>query len=89
MAKKAKKKAAKKAAKKTASKAKRATKRKAGGKKRKAGKKHKSGHAGHPSVAKPTFGGKKYDCYGKRVRTGKGKKTAPRVFCARVEAAAA
>jgi hypothetical protein len=33
------------------------------------------------TVAKPQFAGRSYTCSGKRVRTGKGKKKAPRVFC--------
>lgn len=32
-----------------------------------------------------TFGGKKKDCYGKTVRTGRGNKRAARVYCANAE----
>ena len=32
-------------------------------------------------VAHPKYAGQTYDCYGKKVRTGKGKKRAKRVFC--------
>ena len=37
------------------------------------------------SVAKPTYHGKKYDCYGKMVRTKKGgSKNSPRVYCGKL-----
>ena len=46
-------------------------------------KRRKSSKRRGRSVAHPTFAGRKYDCRGKRVRTGKGRKKSPRVFCAK------
>lgn len=34
-------------------------------------------------VAHPTYAGIRYDCYGKRVKAGKGRKKVARVFCAK------
>ena len=50
--------------------------------KRRSGKK---GRKGGTTVAKPKYAGRQYDCYGKRVRTGKGNKKAPRVFCGKLK----
>lgn len=44
----------------------------------------KSSGSGHRTVARPKFAGNQYDCYGKRVKAGRGKKKVARVFCARV-----
>jgi len=41
--------------------------------------------APHHTVARPSFKGKKYDCYGKMVRTKKGgAKNSPRVYCGKM-----
>lgn len=34
-------------------------------------------------VTGASFGKRKFGCYGKRVKTGKGSKRVPRVFCSR------
>lgn len=34
-------------------------------------------------VSHPKFAGRQYDCYGKHVRTGRGTKKSPRVYCGR------
>jgi hypothetical protein len=34
-------------------------------------------------VGSHTFGGRKFDCAGKRVRSGKSTKKSPRIFCRR------
>lgn len=41
----------------------------------------KAAAAAHHTVAKPSYSGNKYDCYGKHVRAGKSKKKIARVFC--------
>lgn len=32
-------------------------------------------------VSHPKYAGKQYDCYGRHVRSGKGKRKSPRVYC--------
>jgi len=39
--------------------------------------------AGRTHVANHKFAGREYDCYGKRVKAGRGNKKVPRIFCAR------
>lgn len=39
-------------------------------------------------VGSHTFGGRKFDCAGKRVRSGKSTKKSPRIFCRRDKKAA-
>lgn len=33
------------------------------------------------TLASPTFGGRKFKCYGRRVRAGRSRTKRPRVFC--------
>jgi len=44
-----------------------------------------SGRHGAKTVARPHYSKHSYECYGKHVRTGKGSKRAPRVFCGRMK----
>lgn len=48
---------------------------------RRSSKKHSPGK----KVAAPSFGGKKFDCRGKKVRAGKSTKKVARVFCHRMK----
>lgn len=48
------------------------------------GRKARKGKKGR-TVAHPKFAGRSYLCHGKHVRTGKGRKKAPRVFCGKVK----
>lgn len=48
---------------------------------RKSSKKHYAGK----KVASPTFSGKKFDCRGKKVRSGKKTAKVARVFCRRMK----
>lgn len=46
--------------------------------------KHKKPVSGQKHmVSHPSYAGHKYDCYGKRVRAGRGHKKVARVFCAK------
>lgn len=41
--------------------------------------------AGRTNVGSHSFGGRKFGCYGKRVKAGKSSKRVPRIFCARTD----
>lgn len=47
--------------------------------------KGRKGRKGGRHVTYTKFAGKSYDCYGKHVRSGKGRKKSPRVFCGKMD----
>ncbi len=52
----------------------------------KKGRKSKAKSAGTKStIAGHSYGGRKFACYGKRVKAGRKKTKVPRIFCARAD----
>lgn len=52
---------------------------------RKSSKSKSASQAGRTPVGGHTYGGRKFGCYGKRVRAGKSSKKVARIFCAKTE----
>lgn len=52
---------------------------------RKGARRKKGGRKGGKTIGTHSFGGRKFSCYGKRVRAGKGRKKVARIFCGRMK----
>lgn len=54
-------------------------------KRRRKSSKSRAKSSGGKTIASHGFGGRKFSCYGKRVRAGKKSTKVPRIFCARTD----